>query len=202
MIELVKKAVERTVKQFQEHHLDFLSERDIQAWLFAELRLRDATSNLRYPYDDAEGVNRRFGFPDHFCIHPVTTEYYPYERKQVRFDIAVLSDNPDPKSAIWHQPCRVAIEIKLRQPGYGQPRYPNDVTKLQNYQKYLQNNFTEERTFTGIAMLFVHPYGTAKPTAVTEEKFGDAYPENGVVLHLVTDKVHWWKQCPGPSITE
>jgi hypothetical protein len=200
MIDELTIAICKTVIQFQNHPLDFLSESDIRALLFVELR--NATSNPRYLYDDAEGVNRQFGFPDRFDIHPVTTEYYPYERKQVRFDIAVLSDKPDPMSAIWRQPCRVAIEIKLWQPGYGEPGYPNDVEKLQNYQRYLQNRFTKERTFTGIAILFVHPYGTAKPTAIAEEKSGDAYPENGIALHWVTQEGHWWKQISGSSITE
>ena len=196
MIDQLKSAICKTVKQFQEHPLDFLSESDIQAVLFVELR--NATSDLRYPFD-AEGKNHRFGFTDPFCIHPVTTEYHVSEGK---FDIAVLSKEPDPKSAIWRQPCRVAIEIKLWQPREKEPKYRMDVDKLRRYQEHLQKDFSPGRVFTGIAMLFVHPYGTAKPTAITEEKSGDAYPENGIALHWVTQEGHWWKQFPGPSITE
>ncbi len=59
MIDQLKKAIESTVKQFREFPLDFLSERDIQALLFVELR--NQTPNIRYPYD-ADGENRRFGF--------------------------------------------------------------------------------------------------------------------------------------------
>ena len=193
MIDQLKSAICKTVKQFQEHPLDFLSESDIQAVLFVELR--NATSDLRYPFD-AEGKNHRFGFTDPFCIHPVTTEYHVSEGK---FDIAVLSKEPDPKSDIWRQPCRVAIEIKLWQPCEREPKYIMDVKKLQRYQEKLQ---TAGQKFTGIAMLFVHPYKTGVPKDIIEEISPDAYPENGVALHLVTDKVHWWKQCPGPSITE
>jgi hypothetical protein len=193
MIDQLKSAICKTVKQFQEHPLDFLSESDIQAVLFVELR--NATSDLRYPFD-AEGKNHRFGFTDPFCIHPVTTEYHVSEGK---FDIAVLSKEPDPKSDIWRQPCRVAIEIKLWQPCEREPKYIMDVKKLQRYQEKMQ---TAGQKFTGIAMLFVHPYKTGVPKDIIEEISPDAYPENGVALHLVTDKVHWWKQCPGPSITE
>src|ERR1035437_9452815 len=89
MIDQLKSAICKTVKQFQEHPLDFLSESDIQALLFIELR--NATGDLRYPYD-AEDANRLFGFTDPFCIHPVTTEYHVSEGK---FDIAVLSKEPD-----------------------------------------------------------------------------------------------------------
>jgi|ERR1035437_654714 hypothetical protein len=193
MIDQLKSAICKTVKQFQEHPLDFLSESDIQALLFIELR--NATGDLRYPYD-AEDANRLFGFTDPFCIHPVTTEYHVSEGK---FDIAVLSKEPDSTSAIWRQPCRVAIEIKLWQPREREPKYYKDVEKLQRYQA---NSQTAGRAFMGIAMLFVHPYRTGKPTAIIEEKSGDPYPENGVALHWVTQEGHWWKQFSGPSITE
>jgi hypothetical protein len=202
MIDQLKSATCKTVKQFQDRPLDFLSESDIQALLFVELR--NAMSEVRYPYT-AEPANRRFGFTEPFCVHPVTTEYFPYMKKQDRFDIAVLSEQPDSTFAIWRQPCRIAIEIKLWQPGYGEPGYSRDVTKLQNYQEYLQNknNFTEERAFTGIAMLFVHPcVENLTGNTISGESSGDDYPENGVALHTVTQNGHWWKQFPEPSITE
>ncbi len=198
MIDQLKSAICKTVKQFQEHPLDFLSERDIQAVLFVELR--QATSDLRYQYD-AEGANFRFGFREPFSIHPVTTEYHVYKGKHDCFDLAVLSEKPDSKSDIWRQPCRVAIEIKLWQPCEPEPQHYKDFEKLRRYQEHLQNAVTPGRVFTGIAMLFVHPFGTRKPTAITEERSGDAYPENGVALHWVTQEGHWWKQHSGPSIT-
>jgi len=193
MIDQLRSAICKTVKQFQEHPLDFLSESDIQALLFVELR--NATSGLRYPYD-GEGKNCRFGFTDPFCIHPVTTEYHVSEGK---FDIAILSEKPDTEKDIWRQPCRVGIEIKLWQPCEREPKYIMDVKKLQRYQEKLQ---TAGQKFTGIVLLFVHPYKTGVPKDIFEEISPDAYPENGVALHLVTDKGHGWKQCPGPSITE
>ena len=113
MLEKLKSAIDKTVEQFQDYPLDFLSERDIQALLFVELR--NQTPTIRYPYD-ADGENHRFGFsnlgPDlPLCIHPVTTEYYIGNGKQDRFDVAVLSKEPDTTQAIWRQPCQVAIEI-------------------------------------------------------------------------------------------
>lgn len=193
MIDELKDVICKTVKQFQEHPLDFLSESDIQALLFVELR--NATHDLRYTYD-AEGANHRFGFRKPFSIHPITTEY----RSPVgRFDLAVLSEKPDSTKDIWLQPCRVGIEIKLWQPREMEPNYKDDVKKLQHYQADLQ---TVGQEFMGIAMLFVHPCEKRKPTAVTEEKSGDAYPENGVALHLVTQEGHWWKQFSGPSTAE
>jgi hypothetical protein len=206
MINHLRSAICKTVEQFQKFPLDFLSERDIQALLFVELR--NQTPNIRYPYD-ADGENGRFGFsrldPPNLPlrIHPVTTEYYIGNGKRDRFDVAVLSEKPDSESAIWRQPCQVAIEIKLWQPGYRGSGYLRDVQKLQNYQKYLREKFSGERSFTGIAMLFVHPCVeklTASP--IHGESSGDPYPENGIALHTVTQKNHWWKRFPGLSTAE
>ena len=201
MLDQLKCAIDKTVQQFQKYPCDFLSERDIQALLFVDLR--NATSDLRYPYD-AKGDNFKFGFREPFCIHPVTTEYFPYKRGLDRFDLAVLSEKPDSASAIWRQPCRVGIEIKLWQPGYGEPNHRMDVEKLQRYQVYLQETFTQERAFTGIALLFIHPCAeTLLGSLVSGEKSGDPYPENGLALHYVTRRDHWWKQqLPAPSIPE
>jgi hypothetical protein len=125
----------------------------------------------------------------------VTTEYYIGNRKRDRFDVAVLSEKPDSGSDIWRQPCQVAVEIKLWQPGYRGSGYLRDVQKLLNYQNYLRENFDEERSFTGIAMLFVHPcVEKLAASPIRGESSGDPYPENGVALHTVTQKNHWWEQ--------
>jgi hypothetical protein len=190
----VKEAIERTVKQFQKHPLDFLSECDIQAWLFAELRFPDATRDLRFQHDAA---NPRFELPDTFSVHHVTTEYHvPPEG---RFDVAVLSEKTDPTSDIWRQPCCIGIEIKLWQPCEKEPKYLLDIAKLQRYWKMLQ---IKEQKFMGIAMLFVNPHKTGKPKDIFEDKFGGDYPENGVALHLVTQENHWSKQFPTPAVPE
>jgi len=201
VIEQVKEAIDRTVEQFQKFPLGFLSERDIQACLFAELRKQ--TDGLRYQYD-AGDKNRRFGFTDPFSIHPVTTEYHLYNGKDDRFDIAVLSEKQDSSSDIWRQPCRIAIEIKLWQPGYRDCTYHSDVEKLQAYQKYLQKKFDKNCVFTGIAMLFVHPQVKKEWLApIPDETSGHSCPGNGVVLHFVTERRHWWEQqVSAPSTSD
>lgn len=206
MLEKLKSAIRKTVKQFHDYPLDFLSERDIQAVLFVELRKEMSslvTQHLAKP-------NCRFGCTDPFSIRPVTTEYYI---SQGKFDIAVLSEKPDSEKAIWGQPCRVGIEIKLWTPGYGDSDYLRDVQKLQRYQAELQK---DGRSFTGIAMLFVHPWVKNEKKgkkrlpvilrepwkAILDEHSVDAYPENGVALHLVTDAKdghRWQQQYPAPT---
>ena len=199
MLEKLKFAIDKTVEQFQDYPLDFLSERDIQAVLFVELRKAMCIPRTNYP----AGENGRFGCIEPFSIRRITTEYYLNKNGQSRFDVAVLSETPDSNLEIWRQPCRVGIEIKLWQPGYRDSDYLRDVEKLKLYQSRMRD---KERSFTGIAMLFVHPcVEKLKPTkhAVSKEKFGDSYsefsdpyPENGVVLHTVTHGDHWCKQFP------
>ena len=201
MLGKVESALGKTVNQFQKYPLDFLSERDIQALLFVELR--NETPEVRYPYD-AEGANGQFGFSRLDCplrIHPVTTEYYIGVGKRDRFDVAVLSDEPDSAFDIWRQPCQVAIEIKLWQPGYGGSGYRRDVEKLQLYQSNLQNTITKARAFTGIAMLFVHPCAEPRTgTLIPKENSGAPYPKNGIALHFVTREHHrWQQQYPAPT---
>lgn len=185
MLDDLKYAIRRTVIQFQKYPYDFLSERDIQAVLFVELR--NALRHLLYTYE-LNDQNKRFGFNEPIPIHPVTTEYFLSDGKQDRFDIAVLSEDQDRTTAIWRQPCRIAIEIKLWQPGYKDCSYRRDVKKLQGYQSYLHNHFSPERKFTGIAMLFVHP--CAKVVLPPETSL-EAYPGNGIALHFVTRESHW-----------
>lgn len=193
MIDQLRSAIDRTVQEFRTYPYDFLSERDIQALLFVELRKE--TISLRYPHN-AEGKNSEFGFREPFDINPVTTEYYVPEGK---IDVAVLSEEPDSMSSVWRQPCRIAIEIKLWQPREREPQYLRDVEKLQRYQALLKK---EGRALTGIAMLFVHPCIKQIPAAISREKLGDAYPEDGVSLHLVTQEGHWWNPAPAPSVLE
>jgi hypothetical protein len=200
VLKKLESAIGKTVEQFQNYPY-FLSERDIQALLFVELR--NETSGLRYPYD-ANGANDQFGFTNPLEIHPVTTEYYIGAGKRDRFDVAVLSNEPDSELDIWRQPCQVAIEIKLWQPGYGGSGYRRDVEKLQRYQSNLQNTITNKRAFTGIAMLFVHPCAEPRMgTLISKVNSGNPYPENGIALHFVTREDHWWKeQYSAPTIPE
>lgn len=198
----LRTAIENTVREFQTNPLDFLSECDIQSLLFAEFRRN--TSTLRHTYD-VNKVKWRFGdlVPN---IHRVKTEYHPYEGIRDRFDIAVLSEEPDPKAEIWLQPCRVAIEIKLwqAQEGGGWSEPEKDVKKLQGYQDHMRNknlslNSDKKRLFTGIALLFVHPNAKncLEAENMTGKQLGDGYPRDGVALHLVNDR-HSWKEVTVP----
>jgi len=190
----LRNAVRKTVREFQEHPADFLSENDIQSLLFAELR--HELSNLRY---DVGHVEHRFS--QIHAINPVKTEYQLNPNGLgPRVDIAVLSEAQDPKSNLWRQPCRIAIEIKLWQPGgpYGDPR--EDVKKLKSYWQSRNSG----GPFTGIAMLFVHPIAEQWQGGIPDivqqlEKTagvgsGPDFPTDGIALHVVTPSDWKWKQ--------
>jgi hypothetical protein len=189
----LRTAIENTVTEFQTNPSDFLSECDVQSLLFNYLRLNSST--LRHTYD-VNKVKWRFGDPPN--IHRVKTEYHLYEGIRDRFDIAVLSEKPDPTAAIWLQPCRVAIEIKLwqAQEGGGWSGPEEDVKKLQGYQDQMRK---KERLFTGIVLLLVHPNAKncLEAENMTGKQLGDGYPKDGVALHLVNDK-HSWKEVTVP----
>lgn len=186
----LRTSIENTVREFHTNPLDFLSECDIQSLLFANFRLNAST--LRHAYD-VKKVKWRFGdlVPN---IHRVKTEYHPYEGIRDRFDIAVLSEEPDPQAEIWLQPCRVAIEIKLwqAQEGGGWSEPEEDVKKLQGYQDHMRG---KKRLFTGIVLLFVHPNAKKCLEAenMTGKQLGDGYPKDGIALHLVNNQ-HSWRE--------
>jgi hypothetical protein len=190
----LRNAVGKTVREFQEYPADFLSENDIQSLLFAELR--SEMSDLRY---DVSGVEHRFSIIH--AINPVKTEYQLNPNGSgPRVDIAVLSESHNHEHNLWRQPCRIAIEIKLWQPGgpYGDPR--EDVKKLKEF--YWQRRDSGD-FFTGIAMLFVHPFAekwlSGMPDIVQHlEKasgagLGPNFPTDGIVLHVVTVNPSDWK---------
>jgi hypothetical protein len=194
VLEKLKSAIDKTVKQFHDCPLDFLSERDIQSLLFAELR--HELSNLRYRFE-VRDVKDRFGYIP--AINPVKTEYQLNpEGCGPRVDIAVLSEEQNPDLNIWRQPCRLAIEIKLWQPGGPYLDPWDDVQKLKTYWPERKS----DAPFAGIAMLFVHPFADKwqKGLPDIEKRLemtagispGPVFQSDGIALHLVTPSD--WKQ--------
>jgi hypothetical protein len=186
LIDQLRTAVEETVREFQKYHADFLSENDIQSLLFAELR--HGLSNLRY---DIGHIEHRFN--QIHAINPVKTEYQlnPIGLGP-RVDIAVLSEVQNPNYNLWRQPCRIAIEIKLWQPGGPYLDPWDDVKKLKSYQ---QARNSLGLPFTGIAVLFVHPvaerWRKGMPNAIVPSP---GFPSDGIALHLVTVTPLDWKR--------
>lgn len=197
----IESAIRETVKQFQEHPADFLSESDIQAVMFAGLR--NELSHLRMKYQASCDKDKCLG--DSFEISRVLTEHQI--SPEGHCDIAILCKDQDPSAPnIWEQPCRIGIEIKFWQArerhNWKEPRGPQqDIDKLQ---RYWQRRNEEGQHFTGIAMLFRHPgaftYQKAGEIAGTDAEA--AYPENGVAIHVVSKDGHCWNNAQVSLLSE
>lgn len=199
----LENAIRQTVKQFQEHPDDFLSETDIQAAFFAELRSQ--MRHLRMKYEASCDKDKCLGESLEICR--VLTEYQI--APEGHCDIAILCNEQDRGAPnVWAQPCRIGIEIKFWQARerhhWNEPRGPQqDVHKLQ---RYWQTRNEKGRHFTGIVTLFRHP--GAFPCQEVDETAGEdietAYPENGVAIHVVSKESHQWGKVPAvelPTVT-
>jgi hypothetical protein len=188
-------AIRETVKQFQDHPADFLSECDIQAVMFAGLR--NELSHLRMHYVASCDKDKCLG--ESLEISQVLTEHQI--SPEGHCDIAILCSDQDTSAPnIWEQPCRISIEIKLWQAleyhNWNEPRGPQkDVEKLQRYWKRRDEN---RHPFTGIAMLFRHPgaFACHEVGEFASTDYEAAFPENGVAIHVISNEGHRWKMAP------
>jgi hypothetical protein len=197
----LQSAICRTVQQFREHPADFLSENDIQAVLFSELR--NEMRGVRMKYETSCKKDQCFGKA--LDISRVMTEYWL--AAEGLCDLVVLCDEQGPEAAaLWRQPCRIGSEIKfwqaLERHNWKEPRGPQqDIDKLQRY--WIKRN-QNEQYFTGIAMLFRHP-GAIRCEEAEEMAGTDyeaAYPENGVAIHVISKEGHWWKTAPVSKLAD
>lgn len=194
----LESAVGKTVREFRDRPWDFLSENDIQAVLFTELRseMRD----LRMRYEASCNKDKCLGGT--LDVSRVFTEYQLASEGDC--DLAILCCEQDRGALnIWAQPCRIGIEIKFWQARerhyWNEPRGPQqDVEKLQ---RYWRQRDEKGQSFTGIAMLFLHP--GAFPCQWGDETAGTdpeaAYPETGVAIHVV-GKDHRWSKAPAAEL--
>jgi hypothetical protein len=186
MIDHLKTAMGKTVEEFQHNPEDFLYEENIRSLMYANLRCK---LNQRNEYKDARAIQY---VKKPVNVSLVQAEYPRYSKLDPpvkRFDLAILAV-PDSDSDRWHQPCRVAIEIKLWQPGENNEGPWRDINKLRRYWEASKN---AGRTFTGIAMLFILP--GAESRVEKEKRIKKItgiqpcdFPLDGVALHLVTPK--------------
>jgi hypothetical protein len=193
-------AVANTVRDFRDKPWNFLSENDIQAVLFTELR--NEMRHLRMRYEASCEKDKCLG--DSLDVSRVLTEYQL--GSEGHCDIAILCDRQDPGALnIWAQPCRIGIEIKFWQARerhyWNEPRGPQqDIDKLQ---RYWQRRNEEGQSFTGIAMPFRHP--GAFPCQGVDESAGTdievAFPENGVAIHVASKESHRWSKAPASTLT-
>lgn len=140
-------AVASVAARFQHEPASFLSERDLQAMLFANLFDMLADRPLQWTAADV-GLSK-IGRATLYA-NPVKTEY-SLGNTQERFDVAVLSPVVRPKQHAWTQSVAVGIEVKFWQAGGGGWGIGDDVRKLEAYKRA-----PGSEPFTGLALLFCH----------------------------------------------
>lgn len=186
----VRTAIGDVVSDFSQYPADYLFESDLQCALFGSLR--DTFKDVAF-VSQSKDLLKFFG--DKLIIHPVKSEY-PYNiegHTRDRFDLVLLDTTQDPLHRIYHQHCRLGIEIKLWNPdGTGGSVWP-DVANLKDY---LDAARQREMEFSGLAILFVLP--GAEGRLHTELKCVPSVPTitpNEVSLHVVTT-AEWQGMMP------
>lgn len=196
-VQAVHRAVSRLVSQFQSNPFNFLSERDIQAYLFGLL-----IAEFQGPAIRMTGTRHSAAaYGDNGIIEtvPVHCEYPSGLRP---FDIAVLdretiqsydqlvSARPSPTSdTFWYQPVCIALELKYWQLGAQDDwlrRVQDDVEKLRAYM-----SGRKEQAFLGLSILFVQSATQDLGDFATGVELGDD-PKSGLARYLISRRS--WKR--------
>ncbi len=153
---IVKNELMSFIKKFQLNPFDFLTEYDLQSYLYVKLfdnfERNNITVNIETT-DDDKSV-KIFNPSRKIKINPTRREYPADEG----FDIAIIDKNKLSKklSAYWHQQLKVAIELKYHRSSMGNSINPRikgfiqDIGKLETYSEKIKND-----NFYGIAMLYI-----------------------------------------------
>jgi hypothetical protein len=185
LIDHLKYAISETVAEFQANPVDFLYESDIQSLLFT--KLRHEMREVRY---ESKAKDVDLLYKSEHSINPVKTEYRLNASGLTgKFDVAILSKKHDPAFRIWHQFCRIGIELKLWQSdGTGLSRF-EDFERLQSYRQVCHK---KDDHFTGIAMIFVHPGAEKWVKDVSGVESDASFPNDGVVFQIVESSIPRW----------
>ena len=153
---IVKDELMSFIKKFQLNPFDFLTEYDLQSYLYVKLfdnfERNNITVNIETT-DDDKSV-KIFNPSRTIKINPTRREYPADEG----FDIAIIDESKLSKklSAYWHQHLKVAIELKYHRSSMGNSINPRikgfiqDIGKLENYSDKINND-----NFYGIAILYI-----------------------------------------------
>ncbi len=145
--QLIAEAIAAVAKKFTEEPASFLSERDVQSFLFYELFSRFDENEYKQSRKEKHEHMHVFSKGE-FLVNPVKTEYRA--RGTPPIDIVILSEDDD--KDWWRIPIRVGIEIKLRQDRRNLSALAlGDFQKLTRYAKESAGS-----KFTGLCLLFSH----------------------------------------------
>lgn len=153
---IVKTELTSFIQKFQSNPFDFLTEYDLQSYLYVKIFDNFEKNNIVVDIEITEDDKsvKIFNPSRQIKINPIRREYPANEG----FDIAVIDDTNLSKqlSAYWHQPLKVAIELKYHRSSMGNSINPRikglkqDIEKLKDYASKIESD-----NFYGIAMLYI-----------------------------------------------
>jgi len=153
---IVKDELMSFIEKFQSNPFDFLTEYDLQSYLYVKLFDSFERSNITINIETAENDKsvKIFNPSRKIKINPTRREYPADEG----FDISIIDDSKLSKrlSGYWHQDLKIAIELKYHRSSMGNsinPRikgFKQDIQKLEKYSYKIKND-----NFYGIAVLYI-----------------------------------------------
>ena len=155
--EIIEEELRRFIKKYQKNPFDFLTEYDLQSYLYTKIFDSFDNNNIKVVIE-TNGKNepiKRWKKDENpkININHVKTEY----PAGYLFDIAVIDDERlEPKaSAYWHQKLKVAIEIKYHRCSFY--RIPDEIRKFKSDINKLKKYQSEEQpeNFRGLSILFI-----------------------------------------------
>lgn len=153
---IVKDELMSFIEKFQSNPFDFLTEYDLQSYLYVKLFDSFERSNITINIETAENDKsvKIFNPSKKIKINPTRREYPADEG----FDISIIDESKLSKrlSGYWHQDLKIAIELKYHRSSMGNsinPRikgFKQDIQKLEKYSYKIKND-----NFYGIAVLYI-----------------------------------------------
>lgn len=153
---IVKDELMSFIEKFQSNPFDFLTEYDLQSYLYVKLFDSFERSNITINIETVENDKsvKIFNPSRKIKINPTRREYPADEG----FDISIIDDSKLSKrlSGYWHQDLKIAIELKYHRSSMGNsinPRikgFKQDIQKLEKYSYKIKND-----NFYGIAVLYI-----------------------------------------------
>ncbi len=175
--EIVEEELRRFIKKYQKNPFDFLTEYDLQSYLYTKIFDSFDNNNIKVVIE-TNGKNepiKRWKKDENpkININPVKTEY----PAGYLFDIAVIDNNTLKPGAYayWHQKLKVAIEIKYHRCSFY--RIPDEIRKFKSDINKLKKYQSEEQpeNFRGLSILFIQNDNEDRENEFENMKFKENY---------------------------
>ena len=189
---MIENELNSFIKAYQENPFEFLTEYDIQSYVWCKLFHSFERNNIKVTIETTQNdIKVKKYNPDlKISINPVRREYPSGET----FDIAIIDKKSVIKrySGFWHQPLLAALEFKYHRSSKDGifemvKKFQQDIDKLRHYKEQNMKN-----PFYGIAILFLQ---NASPQM--EKHFEEIFN-----TYELTNKIHIKDGISGYIVTK